>query len=96
MFSQDTNLKIAILNLITVSVGTQPGLLELLLSLKPTSQKPSSQSTGAGQTSQASQTSGAKEEREKGLYQVDHNSCLQAVLDMIDPAQQVLITCLTC
>lgn len=76
-------------------MGTQPGLLELLLSLKPPSQKPSSQITGAGQTGQASQTSGAKEEREKGVYQVDYNSCLQAVLDMIDPTQQVLITCLT-
>lgn len=79
----------AILHLITVSVVTQPGLLELLLSLKPTSQKPS---TGTGQTSQ---TSGTKDEREKGVCQVDHNSCLQAVLDMIDPTQQVLITCLT-
>ena len=73
-------------------MGTQPGLLELLLSLKPTSQKPSSQSTGAGQTGQ---TSGVKDQGEKAVCQVDHNSCLQAVLDMIDPTQQVLITCLT-
>lgn len=54
-------------------MGTQPGLLELFLSLKH-------------QKQDTIQKDGNMKE---GHFVVDSNSCLHSILDMIDPAQQV-------
>ena len=58
-------------------MGTQPGLLELLLSLKisPTLENPNDKT----------QVSGG----DKRTCKIDNNSCLIPIMDMIDPDQQV-------
>ncbi len=70
---QDTELRMAILQLVCCSIGTQPGILELFLSLKKRPDKSANKEKGG----------------ETIVYCVDQDSCLWPVLDMIDPELQV-------
>ena len=71
---QDTELRMAILQLVCSSIGTQPGILELFLSLKKRPDKSGNKENKGGETI---------------VYYVDEDSCLWPVLDMIDPELQV-------
>ena len=76
------------------SIGSQPGLLELFLSLKTKQKKESDRLKPAGKTGTAS-TSKTDPSKDHGqeevttLYTMDDDSCLQPVLDMIDPDKKV-------
>ncbi len=98
-FLQDPKLRKAILQLVSYSIGNQPGLLELFLSLKKKLDKKPTTKTTTTTTTTSSTITNTNTSSDKGssinnefvssVYVIDEDSCLWSVIDMIDPEKQV-------